>query len=409
MMNTPTNINRSLIVFTAVFCGFYIISFPFPYYLLPTTGEWLKPITEPIIRFTYQLFFEANEGTVLELTSDSTGHYFYLAILFFLALTLTFILQSIFRKEINYKKIYAFLIIVLSYYLATQLLSYGLNKIFKWQFYSPEPNTLFTRVGDLNKDILFWTSMGSSYSYSFFAGLIEVIPAILLLFSRTRFLGGLISFAVLINVVMINFGFDISVKLHSLFLLFCSGIILSFYKTELKSIVGIQSKNVEEKTSLALPYKKGIKVFFILWIVADALFPYIKTGNFNDDKYTKYIPKFHGAYLVAETNDAFLDSEKANYKVWNKIFIHRKNYFIVQFEDESMMDYVYEEDLQKHQLKLTNYYNKTNWILKYSYNQDSTLLLKGIVDSIYREVSIYPIEWKKMNLLKDEFHWRMDE
>ena len=109
--------------------------------------------------------------------------------------------------------------VLVSNMLAFFLLRYGFDKLFKHQFYLPEPNTLYTPVGLLSKDILFWTSMGTSHSYNVFMGLIEIIPAFLLFFKRTRMLGGLISFAVLLNVLMINIGFDITVKILSSFLL----------------------------------------------------------------------------------------------------------------------------------------------------------------------------------------------
>ena len=44
--------------------------------------------------------------------------------------------------------------------------------------------------------------MGTSRIYNIFMGIIEIIPAVLLLHKRTRFLGGLIAFVVLTNVFL---------------------------------------------------------------------------------------------------------------------------------------------------------------------------------------------------------------
>src|SRR5205085_9499653 len=106
------------------------------------------------------------------------------------------------------------------YYLCLQLLKYGVDKIFKNQFYLPEPNTLFTPAGMLDKDILYWSTMGTSYGYNIFLGSLEIAAALFILIKRTRLIGLLLSLGILINVTEVNFGFDISVKLFSLFLLF---------------------------------------------------------------------------------------------------------------------------------------------------------------------------------------------
>src|SRR4029077_19764906 len=70
-------------------------------------------------------------------------------------------------------------------------------------------------------------TIGSSYTYTVVAGIFEILPAVLLLFRRTRIIGAIIATAVMTNVVLINFGFDISVKLFSCFLLLLCVIVAS--------------------------------------------------------------------------------------------------------------------------------------------------------------------------------------
>src|ERR1700735_2280424 len=64
--------------------------------------------------------------------------------------------------------------------------------------------------------------MGYSTTYTFFGGCAELLPACLLLFRRTALLGSLLAFAVMLNVVMLNFCYDVPVKLCSLNLLLLS-------------------------------------------------------------------------------------------------------------------------------------------------------------------------------------------
>jgi hypothetical protein len=61
--------------------------------------------------------------------------------------------------------------------------------------------------------------MGFSPAYTMFAGLMEIIPGLLLLFRRTATLGALIGSATMTNVVALNFCYDVPVKLFSVHLL----------------------------------------------------------------------------------------------------------------------------------------------------------------------------------------------
>jgi hypothetical protein len=66
---------------------------------------------------------------------------------------------------------------------------------------------------------LLWKFMGYSTAYTFFGGCAELLPAVFLLFRRTALLGSLLAFAVMLKVVMLNFCYDVPVKLYSLNLL----------------------------------------------------------------------------------------------------------------------------------------------------------------------------------------------
>lgn len=91
--------------------------------------------------------------------------------------------------------------------------------MFPLQFQTPGLHTLSETYGEASPMGLLWTFMGASMAYTIFAGLAEVTGGLLLLFSRTTMLGALISAAVLLNIVMLNFCYDVPVKLYSMHLL----------------------------------------------------------------------------------------------------------------------------------------------------------------------------------------------
>ena len=60
-----------------------------------------------------------------------------------------------------------------------------------------------------------WYFIGVSTAYTIFSGMMEVVGGALLIIRRTATLGALFSCTVLTNVVLLNFCYDIPVKLYS--------------------------------------------------------------------------------------------------------------------------------------------------------------------------------------------------
>jgi hypothetical protein len=109
--------------------------------------------------------------------------------------------------------------VLLRYYLAFTLVGYGFAKVFKTQFPFPSTYRLYQTYGDSSPMGLLWTFMGYSTVYNIFTGLGEVIGGFLLFFKRTRLVGALIGIAVMSHVVILNFAYDVPVKLFSSHLL----------------------------------------------------------------------------------------------------------------------------------------------------------------------------------------------
>jgi hypothetical protein len=293
--------------------------------------------------------------------------------------------------------------IFIAYYLALILFKYGFDKIFKHQFYFPEPNTLYTPLNQLSKDILFWSSMGTSYMYSLFSGLIELLPAVLLLHKRTRLFGSVIAFGVLVNVVMINFGFDISVKVFSLFLALLSIVIISPDSKRLYQLFTcklVDSRVVErtfesKKSVLKYALLKSLVVSLILF---ESIGPYVQTQNFNDDTFTK--PYLNGAYFVVNSNT---DTREIK-----RVFFHRKQYFIIQYANDSFESFQLEFAKNKKSITLISENDST---LRYQWSvthKGQALNLEGklrgqhvLIKTVREELELSPIA-------NDSFHWTFD-
>ena len=109
--------------------------------------------------------------------------------------------------------------IFVRYLLGATMLGYGWAKLIPTQMPVPGPDRLLQPIGDMSPMGLLWTFMGASLPYQMFAGFAEVLGGLLLFWRRTTLLGALVLTGVLINVVALNFAFDVPVKLYSSHLL----------------------------------------------------------------------------------------------------------------------------------------------------------------------------------------------
>jgi hypothetical protein len=105
----------------------------------------------------------------------------------------------------------------LRYILAFTMLGYGLAKVFTQfsQFPPVEFDQLNKTYGESSPMNLVWTFMGASRGYTMFAGLGEVIAALLLIWRHTAILGAAVALGVMLNVMMLNFLYDVPVKQYS--------------------------------------------------------------------------------------------------------------------------------------------------------------------------------------------------
>jgi uncharacterized membrane protein YphA (DoxX/SURF4 family) len=123
------------------------------------------------------------------------------------------------RGRKSYRTPHSWLRLLVRYTLAITLFSYGFSKVFPMQFPFPGLSRMIEPFGDFSPMGVLWQFMGSSPAYTIFAGVMETLGAVLLLFRRTTTLGALVSAGVLLNVVVLNFCYDVPVKLYSLNLL----------------------------------------------------------------------------------------------------------------------------------------------------------------------------------------------
>ena len=349
----------------------FILTVPFDYHIFPNIGNWFLPLTESLTEWSSKHIFGLEPNSYSQIISDSSGMYIHVLHLFLFSLFLSFL----FKIRVQ------FIDRILPYYLSLMLLIYGFNKVFLFQFYFPEPNILFTPLGQLSKDILYWSSMGTSTSYNLFMGFLELLPAFLLFFKKTRVLGAVISLGVLIHVFFINIGFDISVKVLSMFLILVNLIILApFLNTLFQFFTGKKTQPLTLKRTNKL--QNYMALFAIIFILTESLFPYFNADFSFGDELRKN--QLTGSYNVTNSNRM------------NRIHFHSDQHLIVETEDQFFKSYPYTK-------KQNQLFFPDSKIINYTL-QGNNLKLK--TDSV--TLSLKKINIEQLPISKDKFSWTLE-
>lgn len=160
-------------------------------------------------------------------SGDTTLDYVQLFCFVVIAAVATVVWSVLDRRRTEYTMLYPWLRLVVRFTLAFTLLSYGFAKIYPLQFGTPALSTLVQTYGDSSPMRLLWTFMAASPSYTVFGGLCEAGAGVLLLFRRTAVLGAMASAAVMLNVAVLNYSYDVPVKLYSTHLFLMSVFLLA--------------------------------------------------------------------------------------------------------------------------------------------------------------------------------------
>jgi membrane protease YdiL (CAAX protease family) len=145
--------------------------------------------------------------------------------------------------------------VLLRYSIALGLISYGVAKILPMQFPPLREGVLGRRVGDLSPMALLWTFMEYSRPYAFFGGLMECVAVALLCVRRTATLGALVCLAVMTNVALLNYAYDVPVKLYSTMIV-VSAAVLVLYDVRRLTAVLVMEHTVPAPTNRSIFHER---------------------------------------------------------------------------------------------------------------------------------------------------------
>jgi len=431
---TLTNANWSLPrkISFRFFCSFFILYiFPFPLNSVPFAAE-INKISEKILHWYFAAFDYVTTfwhwlipGVGKNLLSlktpitiftngsgDTTYDYVLLLTQVLLAIISCIAWSILDRNRKSYNTAYYWLCVLLRYFLAVIMLSYGFSKVFHLQMPYPYLTRLVQPYGDSSPMGLVWTYIGQSKAFSAVLGWSEVICGLLLFFRKTTLVGALFTLIVMGNVMVVNFCYDVPVKLFSSMLELMALYLAAPYLRKLyQALIQHEPTHISNYYQPVFTKRWQVIVINVLkfLIIADALFYGVKGSIDQGKQYGDYAPKppLYGIYnteLVIRNNDTIppLTTDTSR---WKQIIIQRKDYARIKLMNDSLMNYNFKIDTV---LKKATVYNFIDTLAKASFsyikNGDDLILIgKMGADSLIVKLKRY--DERNFRLMNRGFHW----
>ncbi|UEG53864.1 hypothetical protein LLH06_02605 [Mucilaginibacter daejeonensis] len=346
-------------------------------------------------------------------SGDTTYDYIVLLVCAISALVGATVWSAIRRGPCNYTKLYYWLVVVVRFYVAFTMISYGGVKVIKLQFPYPNLYRLLQPYGNSSPMGLAWTFMGFSEGYNYFTGLAELSCGILLLFRRTTALGALIGFVVSANIMAINYCFDVPVKIVSTLLTIMCLFILSKDAGRFLNLL-ILNRPAQPANLTPMRFRKKwknitmatLKYLVIAYVIASDVSNLFYGYNNYGDHASK--PPLYGIYEVksfvrGKDTVAPLITDTTR---WRRLVINYKGTARAYLMNDSVRNLNFEVDTAK---KLATVYSATDTLHKYKLHYaripKDTLLLKGFYKGDTVNVKLHRFDEKKFRLTSRGFHW----
>jgi hypothetical protein len=411
---TPWSKGKKIfVVFSISYLLLYM--FPEPFLEIPGISEilniYVKPMEWLILWFGKTVLEISTLEKIVETGSgDTTFDYVRILVLLILSVVSTLVILIISKRN-EFRSWFHFTWIYARYYLGIFLLVYGFIKLFEGQFPTPYIGRLEQNYGDSSPMGLMWTFMGASKAYTFFAGMMEFIAGYLLLFRRTTIAGGLMAFGVMLNVAVMNFCYDVCVKLFSTHLVLISVFILSPYLKSLFDFIFFQ-KLVQLKIEPLVFQKKWQtrfrKIFKIsLLCLCAIMMGFMSFEYYSENEGKSYSKSFDGSYKVLtfiKNNDTLPLNYKDTLR-WSKIIMEEGVFGIRTITDRKIRFEV-TTDTVVQKITITSMEDSTK-VYHFNYKRlpNKTIVFKGKYDTDTLEITTQQKKKNEYLLNSTQFKW----
>lgn len=354
-------------------------------------------------------------GADFEMQSTGSGDRSFDYVRFGLNLVLTIIIGTLWtiigRKKTSYNSLLYWFQVILRIFLFLAMTLYGLAKIFKGQFADPSLELLIQPVGEMSPMGLAWTFMGHSMAYNIFLGFAEVLGGILLLYRRTMTLGSIIIIGVMTNVAMMNFTYDIPVKLFSIHLILMASILLL---VDIRRIIDVFFKNnPSEKVTFFSPLINSnlikiiskMKVFVLIVLISLIIIQCFVQFKVTDQLKTK--SELYGiweAQLFIKNKDTLAPLITDSYR-WRYLIVNYKDKAVVKKMNDSIDRYIFEINSELKEVFFKRVTDSIPHHFSYTLINPEHLRFQGAIENDSLIIDFKRKLESDFKLKKRKFHW----
>jgi hypothetical protein len=392
----------------------FLYNFPFPFNIVPGLEPLMakyQALWDALVPWVGRQLFGLDISVKPNGSGDTTYNYVQVLCFAVLALVGAVAWTLADRKRVHYARLAEWLRIYVRYVLALTLLSYGLAKVIPSQFPAPGLDRMLQSFGDASPMGLLWTFMGASAAYTVFSGLAEVVPGLLLTVRRTTLLGALLAIAVLTNVVMLNFCYDVPVKLYSSHLLGMA-VFVAWPDARRLADMFVRNRPVPpmpigplfrrkwlERSALAL------RTVLVLAYVAYGLY-----GTYEGNKTYGFLAPKSPLYGIWNVDELVVDGQPrppliTDEERWRRVVFDYPGFISFQLMGSSRRAYRLELDEKAHTLKLTKRDDPAaKSVLTYRREGDR-LALAGTLEGKQIRARLTRTDESQFLLRSRGFHW----
>lgn len=344
-------------------------------------------------------------------SGDNTYAYATLFMNFILAIVIALFWIGLDRKRKSYNQLTYWFIVILRIFLIFFMFTYGFVKVIQLQFPYPSLTRMMQPLGEFSPMGLAWTYLGYSKGFNLFMGIMEIAGGLLLIPRRTSTLGAFVTMGVMTHVAVMNFMFDIPVKIFSVHLMLMA---LFIFSTDIKRFINVFIKN---KPANAYEFYNPIddktyhKVIFwtklVLVLVLGGLF--IIRGISNDrSKNGPEKPHLFGIWEVThfiKENDT-LPRLVTDKNQWRYLIVDRKNRATIKMMDDKKQYYTFKPDSISKKIALYPPGEKNETPnFTYKLSDSETLKLNGDIYLYNHEIILKRKNLDSLLLYSRGFNW----
>jgi hypothetical protein len=373
--------------FTAFFCGSLLDSGYGP-------RKILAAISDPPVRWF--------ASGVLHLPDSAIGGPRWALAQQFVSFAIAAIIASVWSlasHKTEYYRLRGWFFIALRYYVGVVMSVYGAFKVIATQFPPISFAQLSQPLGSMAPMGLLWVFMGYSALYAMLAGIGESLGAFLLFFRKTTTIGALILIAVLSNVALLNYTFDVPVKQLSSNLLFATIVLIAPDAKRLLDVLVFNRPTIPADLSFDFRRPWIYKTRRVLkpLIVFAAVFGTL-TASAVAHRFVTRKPPLFGLYEVDEFARNGVVAGPTDGSRWRRVAFDRGGVVFVRRGDESSQYFRATVDTSKHVIVLQQSGDATRMTYSFESSGDTLRLRSeestGAVTATLRRVDpekVFPL------------------